>query len=138
MRSKRRFQPYSVLTLQRSNVATGIDEKNGKFLVCASHLLSSAVTQNLEFAEEMTQIITAKLKLNLDTEQKALLSRTALAYRDGLNYASVVAFDNSKISNRALVAKGCLWQCAISVRVWRSDGLQCNNTSNGNIQRSVD
>ena len=86
----------------------------------------------------MTQIITAKLKLNLDTEQKALLSRTALAYRDGLNYASVVAFDNSKISNRVLVAKGCLGQCAISVRVWRSDGLQCNNTSNGNIQRSVD
>jgi len=41
----------------------------------------------------MTQIITAKLKLNLDAEQKALLSPTALAYRDALNYASVVASD---------------------------------------------
>ena len=82
------------------------------------HLLSSAATKNLELAEEMTQIITAKLKLNLDAEQKALLSRTAIAYRDALNYASVVAFDNGKISNRTLVAKGCLWRCASSVRVW--------------------
>ena len=64
----------------------------------------------------MTQIITAKLKLNLDAEQKALLSRTALAYRDALNYASVVAFDNGKISNGTLVAKGCLWRSASSVR----------------------
>jgi hypothetical protein len=112
MRSKGRFQPYSVLTLQRSSVATRLYEEIGKFLVYALHLLSSAVTKNLEFAEEMTQIITAKLKLNLDTEQKALLSRTALAYPDALKYASVVAFDNGKISNGALVAKGCLWRCA--------------------------
>ena len=116
MRPKRRFQPYSVLTLQRSSATTGLDEEIGKFLVYALHLLSSAVTKNLEFAEEMTQIIIAKLKLNLDAEQKALLSRTALAYRDALNYASVVAFDNGKISNGALVAKGCLWRCASSVR----------------------
>jgi putative transposase len=36
----------------------------------------------------MPQVITAKLKLNLTTEQKALVSQTALAYRDALNYTS--------------------------------------------------
>jgi putative transposase len=53
----------------------------------------------------MPQVITAKLKLNLETEQKALVSRTALAYRDALNHASVVAFDHGKISNGAKLQK---------------------------------
>ncbi|NJL68948.1 MAG: IS200/IS605 family element transposase accessory protein TnpB [Microcoleus sp. SM1_3_4] len=53
----------------------------------------------------MTPVITAKLKLNLDAEQKALVSRTALAYRDALNHASAVAFDNGKISNGAKLQK---------------------------------
>ena len=53
----------------------------------------------------MTQVITAKLKLNLNAEQKALVSRSALAYRDALNHASVVAFDRGKISNGAKLQK---------------------------------
>jgi IS605 OrfB family transposase len=69
------------------------------------HSLSSADTINPKFVEEMTQVITAKLKLNLDAEQKALVSRTALAYRDALNHASAVAFDNGKISNGAKLQK---------------------------------
>ena len=40
----------------------------------------------------MSQVITAKLKLKLTAEQKALVSQTALAYRDALNYTSQVAF----------------------------------------------
>ncbi|MCU0540633.1 MAG: hypothetical protein MUE44_00420 [Oscillatoriaceae cyanobacterium Prado104] len=67
--------------------------------------LSSADLIYLEFAEELSQVITAKLKLNLDTEQKALVYRTALAYRDALNYASAVAFDRGKISNGASLQK---------------------------------
>jgi putative transposase len=55
--------------------------------------------------KNLTQVITAKLKLNLDTEQQALVSRTALAYRDALNHASVVAFDNGKITNGAKLQK---------------------------------
>lgn len=39
----------------------------------------------------MPQIFTAKLKLNLTAEQKALVSQTALAYRNALNYTSQVA-----------------------------------------------
>ena len=45
------------------------------------------------------QIITAKLKLNPTVEQKDALRRVSLAYRDALNYASQVAFDNDKTSN---------------------------------------
>ncbi|MEG4430156.1 MULTISPECIES: hypothetical protein [unclassified Microcoleus] len=56
----------------------------------------------------MPQIITAKLKLNLNAEQKALVSQTTLAYRDALNHTSQVAFDANKTSNGALVTKGCL------------------------------
>lgn len=53
----------------------------------------------------MTQVITAKLKLNLTTEQKALVSQSALAYRDALNYTSLVAFDAGKSSNGAKLQK---------------------------------
>ncbi len=49
----------------------------------------------------MSQVITAKLKLNLTAEQKALVSQTVLAYRDALNYTSQVAFDAGKTSNGA-------------------------------------
>lgn len=49
--------------------------------------------------------ITAKLKLTLTPEQKAALDQTALAYRDGLNYASAVAFDNGKTTNQAKLHK---------------------------------
>ncbi|MBD2608556.1 IS200/IS605 family element transposase accessory protein TnpB [Scytonema hofmannii FACHB-248] len=53
----------------------------------------------------MSQVITAKLKLNLTTEQKALVSQTTLAYRDALNYTSQVAFDAGKTSNGAKLQK---------------------------------
>ncbi|MBW4572864.1 MAG: transposase [Tolypothrix carrinoi HA7290-LM1] len=45
------------------------------------------------------QVITAKLKLNPTVEQKDALRGVSLAYRDALNYASQVAFDNDKTSN---------------------------------------
>lgn len=53
----------------------------------------------------MAQILTAKLKLNLSAEQKNLVSQTALAYRDALNYSSQVAFDMGKTSNGAKIQK---------------------------------
>jgi putative transposase len=53
----------------------------------------------------MPQAITAKLKLNLTTEQKTLVSQIALAYRDALNYTSRVAFDAGKTSNGAKLQK---------------------------------
>lgn len=53
----------------------------------------------------MNQVITAKLKLNLTAEQKSAVRDTALAYRDALNHASKVAFDNGKASNGAKLQK---------------------------------
>lgn len=49
--------------------------------------------------------LTAKLKLILTPEQKAALDQTALAYRDGLNYASEVAFEHGKTTNQAKLHK---------------------------------
>ncbi|MCY7337935.1 MAG: transposase [Chamaesiphon sp.] len=59
----------------------------------------------IEFVEDMNQVITAKLKLNLTDEQKSSVRDTALAYRDALNYASTIAFDNGKSSNGAKLQK---------------------------------
>ncbi|PKL75215.1 MAG: transposase [Candidatus Melainabacteria bacterium HGW-Melainabacteria-1] len=53
----------------------------------------------------LKQTITAKLKLYLTPEQKATLDRTTLAYRDGLNYASEVAFENGKTTNQTKLHK---------------------------------
>ncbi|MEH2026942.1 RNA-guided endonuclease InsQ/TnpB family protein [Nostoc sp.] len=53
----------------------------------------------------MNQVITAKLKLNLTAEQKSAVRDTTLAYRDALNYASAIAFDNGKSSNGATLQK---------------------------------
>lgn len=53
----------------------------------------------------MHQIITAKLKLNTTTEQRALLRQAQLAYRDALNYASRYAFEHGKTSNEELLHK---------------------------------
>jgi len=47
----------------------------------------------------MKQVITAKLKLNLSQEQKALLREVSLAYRDALNHVSQVAFENNRTSS---------------------------------------
>lgn len=48
---------------------------------------------------EMSQIITAKLKLQLSPTEKSELDKFCFAYRDGLNYASKIAFENKKTSN---------------------------------------
>ena len=47
----------------------------------------------------MKQVITAKLKLELSNSQKQLVRQTTLAYRDALNYASHIAFENNKMSS---------------------------------------
>lgn len=53
----------------------------------------------------MLQTITAKLKLNLTQEQKELLREVSLFYRDALNYASQVAFENGKLGAAAKLQK---------------------------------
>jgi IS605 OrfB family transposase len=53
----------------------------------------------------MKQAITAKLKLELTPEQKQFVRETTLAYRDALNYASQVAFDNNKMSSGVALQK---------------------------------
>ena len=57
------------------------------------------------FESRQTVTLTIKLKLTLTPEQKAALDQTALAYRDGLNYASAVAFENGKTTNQAKLHK---------------------------------
>lgn len=53
----------------------------------------------------MYQTISAKLKLNLTKAEKEALRQVSLAYRDALNYASLVAFENGKISNGTKLQK---------------------------------
>jgi IS605 OrfB family transposase len=53
----------------------------------------------------MLQVITAKLKLETNPEQKELLREVSLAYRDALNYASQVNFDHGKSSNGTKIQK---------------------------------
>lgn len=72
----------------------------------------------------MPQIITAKLKLNLNTEQKALVSQTTLAYRDALNHASQVAFDANKTSNGAKLQKAVYNE--LRVRFGLGAQMACN------------
>ncbi|MEG4289293.1 hypothetical protein Q5692_13515 [Microcoleus sp. C2C3] len=82
----------------------------------------------------MSQVITAKLKLKLTAEQKALVSQTARAYRDALNYTSQVAFDAGKTSNGALVTESGLQRIAGSIWAFLSaNGLQCTQTSVWNL-----
>ncbi len=59
----------------------------------------------LSVEEVVSQVITAKLKLNLTAEQKISVAQVSLAYRDALNYASQVAFDNGKSGNGAKLQK---------------------------------
>jgi putative transposase len=72
----------------------------------------------------MPQVITAKLKLNLNPEQKALVSQTALAYRDALNYTSQVAFDAGKTSNGAKLQKAVYRE--LRVRFKLGAQMACN------------
>lgn len=53
----------------------------------------------------MQQVITAKLKLQLDPKQKELLREATLAYRDALNYTSLVSFENGMIANGTKLQK---------------------------------
>lgn len=53
----------------------------------------------------MKQVITAKLKLKLSDDQKLLVRQTTLAYRNALNYASRVAFENNKMSSGVALQK---------------------------------
>ena len=53
----------------------------------------------------MKQVITAKLKLELSTDQKQLVRQATLAYRDALNYASRIAFENNKMSSGVALQK---------------------------------
>lgn len=53
----------------------------------------------------MKQAITAKLKLELSDSQKQLVRQTTLAYRDALNYASKIAFENNKMSSGVALQK---------------------------------
>jgi putative transposase len=76
-----------------------------------------------EFVKSM-QVITAKLKLSLSPEQKALVSKTALAYRDALNYASQVAFDNGKTSNGAALQKATYYD--LKARFGLGAQMACN------------
>jgi putative transposase len=55
----------------------------------------------------MKQIITAKLKLNTTLEENAILRKTQLAYRDGLNFVSQWSFANGKTSNQDKLQKAC-------------------------------
>ena len=57
-------------------------------------------------ANDMQQIITAKLKLITTPEQFAALHETQLAYRDALNAVSRYAFEQGKISNVTRLHKG--------------------------------
>lgn len=73
----------------------------------------------------MPQVITAKLKLNLNAEQKAVVSQTALAYRDALNYTSQVAFDVGKTSNGLRLQKAVYNELRVRFGRLSSNGLQC-------------
>jgi putative transposase len=86
--------------------------------------LFSRDTITSEFVKIMSQVITAKLKLNLTTEQKVLVSQTALAYRDALNYTSQVAFDAGKTSNGAKLQKAVYNE--LRVRFGLGAQMACN------------
>lgn len=58
----------------------------------------------------MLQSITAKLKLEVTSEQKEMLRVTSLAYRDALNYTSQMAFEMGKISNGTKLQKEVYYQ----------------------------
>lgn len=53
----------------------------------------------------MHQVLTAKLKLLTSSEQKEALKSVSLAYKDGLNYASKIAFENGKLSSAVKLQK---------------------------------
>ena len=57
-------------------------------------------------ANDMKQIITAKLKLDTTTQQSQALRTTQLAYRDALNAVSRYAFEQDKTSNIMRLHKG--------------------------------
>ena len=71
-----------------------------------SHWDGHAPPVPLSKAENMKQIITAKLKLLTTPEQGQALRQTQLAYRDALNAVSRYAFEQGKTSNVTRLHKG--------------------------------
>jgi putative transposase len=64
------------------------------------------MVSSLSEANDMQQIITAKLKLLTTTDQFAALRTTQLAYRDALNAVSHYAFEHGKTSSVTTLHKG--------------------------------
>ncbi|MEH1912106.1 MAG: transposase [Nostoc sp.] len=100
-----------------------MSKRTNSFL-CPKSCLSSRDTTIIEFVNIMFQVITAKLKLNLTVEQKSLVSQSALAYRDALNYTSQVAFDAGKTSNAAKLQKAVYNE--LRVRFGLGSQMACN------------
>ena len=57
--------------------------------------------------QRMKQIITAKIKLHMTTEQFIALRETQLAYRAALNFVSQYAFTHGKMSNTRTLQHDC-------------------------------
>jgi len=69
------------------------------------HLLYESTTMKPTRKDCMLQVLTAKLKLEATPEQKEMLARASLAYRDALNFASVVAYQMGKTYNGTKIQK---------------------------------
>jgi putative transposase len=65
----------------------------------------------------MKVTITAKLKLQTDTQQFAALRQTQLAYRDGLNYVSRYAFEHGKMSNKVGLQDGTYTELRVRYKI---------------------
>lgn len=72
----------------------------------------------------MLQILTAKLKLLATPKQNVALRAVSLAYRDGLNFASQVAFENNKLSSEIKLQK--LVYNDLRVRFCLGSQMACN------------
>lgn len=64
------------------------------------HVFTGVIWRNIS----VKTIPTAKLKLQIIPEAYIALRATVMAYRDALNYASRVAFENEKIRLPSLTA----------------------------------
>ena len=72
----------------------------------------------------MLQVLTAKLKLLATPEQKEALRAVCLAYRDGLNFASQIAFENNKLSSGIKLQK--LVYNDLRIRFGLGSQMACN------------
>ncbi|MGB7443220.1 MAG: transposase [Coleofasciculaceae cyanobacterium] len=72
----------------------------------------------------MHQVLTAKLKLLATPEQKEALRAVSLAYREGLNFASHISFENNKLSSGVKLQK--LVYNDLRVRFGLGSQMACN------------